>query len=102
MQIIGKVLRYLFGRVLSLSETRVSRAMPRQIRGSARQMFLWLAVLHRARLRRVVFIGVTGSCGKTTTRELVAAVLSTQFKGRKNDGNNNIPTYLAQVIFGVK
>ena len=31
---------------------------------------------HRARLRNTLFVGVTGSTGKSTTTDLVAAVLS--------------------------
>lgn len=33
---------------------------------------------HRMRLRRVVFVGITGSGGKTTTKDLVAAILATR------------------------
>ena len=51
--------------------------------------------LYRLGLWRVVFIGVTGSCGKTTTKEMIAAVLSSQYKGHKSPGNNNL---LGQVI----
>ena len=41
------------------------------------------ASLHRRRLKHVTFIGVTGSCGKTTTKELIAAMLATQHRGRR-------------------
>ncbi|MDH5499453.1 MAG: Mur ligase family protein, partial [Nitrospira sp.] len=37
-----------------------------------------------------MFIGVTGSCGKTTTKEIIAAVLSSQYKGHKSPGNSNV------------
>jgi UDP-N-acetylmuramyl pentapeptide synthase len=35
-----------------------------------------IAALHRRRLRTTVFVGITGSCGKTTAKELAAAVLA--------------------------
>lgn len=35
-----------------------------------------LAAVHRARFRGVHVVGITGSCGKTTTKDLVAAILS--------------------------
>jgi len=38
--------------------------------------WLVLAALHRRLFRRVKLIGITGSCGKTTTTMLVSAVLS--------------------------
>ena len=60
------------------------------------------ALYRRAGLRRVSFIGVTGSCGKTTAKELIAAVLASQFQGRKNPGNGNYPSALARTIVGVR
>lgn len=56
---------------------------------------VWVVSIYRLTLRRVVFIGVTGSCGKTTTKELIAAVLSSQHKGHKSPGNSNV---LGEVI----
>ena len=46
-------------------------------------------------------IGVTGSCGKTTTKELIAAILSTQSSGRKSNRLYNAPKYVAQTIFTI-
>jgi UDP-N-acetylmuramyl pentapeptide synthase len=40
-----------------------------------------LAQLQRRRLGAVRFVGITGSCGKTTTKELAAAVLSARLQG---------------------
>jgi UDP-N-acetylmuramoyl-tripeptide--D-alanyl-D-alanine ligase len=34
-------------------------------------------------------VGITGSAGKTTTKEAVAAVLGTRFKALKSQGNLN-------------
>jgi UDP-N-acetylmuramoyl-tripeptide--D-alanyl-D-alanine ligase len=45
-----------------------------------------LAAYWRSRLQLRV-IGVTGSVGKTTTKELIAAVLSTRYRTFKSEGN---------------
>ncbi len=59
-----------------------------------------LANFHRNRLN-IPFIGITGTNGKTTTKELVNAVLSTQFKTKATQGNLNnhigVPLTLLEV-----
>lgn len=52
-------------------------------------LLLMLGLYRTIALKRVVFIGVTGSCGKTTTKELVSAVLSTTFSTDKSRGGRN-------------
>ena len=47
-----------------------------------------LALFHRQKLN-IPFIAITGSNGKTTTKELIAAVLQTQFKILATKGNLN-------------
>lgn len=59
-------------------------------------------VYRRVLLRRVVFIGVTGSTAKTTTKDLIASVLSDRFKGKKSEFNNNQPFAIAQTLLGVR
>src|SRR5262245_4134019 len=48
----------------------------------------WSAIVHRKRMHHVTFIGVTGSCGKTTTAQLIGAVLSSSGQCRIGAGNN--------------
>jgi aminoacyl-tRNA hydrolase len=60
------------------------------VRNSGLDVTVWLfAMYRRFVLRRTVFVGVTGSCGKTTTKELIDAVLASQFTGQKNHGTRN-------------
>ena len=47
-----------------------------------------LANYHRQQLK-IQIIGITGSNGKTTTKELIHAVLATQFKAKATKGNLN-------------
>ncbi len=61
----------------------------KQLRPTAWKIVARITSIYRQRLRRVVFIGVTGSCGKTTTKEMIAATLSSRYKGHKSKDNNN-------------
>ncbi len=64
---------------------------------------IWLATQYRRfALKRVVFIGITGSCGKSTTKELISAVLSTELAVHRNLGNANQPFQIAKMILGVR
>ena len=47
-------------------------------------------------------IGVTGSVGKTTTKELISAVLSEKFKVHKTEGNHNNELGLPLSILGME
>jgi len=49
----------------------------------------------------VCFIGVTGSCGKTTTKELIAAILSNESRVRKSNQVINTTHYVTKTILTV-
>ena len=48
-----------------------------------------------------VTVGITGSVGKTTTKEMTAAVLSEFGKTLKNEGNRNNEVGMPETVFGL-
>ncbi|MGB9976749.1 UDP-N-acetylmuramoyl-tripeptide--D-alanyl-D-alanine ligase [Thermovenabulum sp.] len=50
----------------------------------------------------VPFIAITGSVGKTTTKELTASILSTKYKVIKNEGNFNNEIGLPLTLFNLE
>jgi UDP-N-acetylmuramyl pentapeptide synthase len=69
-----------------------------ELRKIALDAGLATAAFHRRRLKDVSFIGVTGSCGKTTTKELIAAVLGASLAGRKSPGTSNRLTTVGKTV----
>jgi UDP-N-acetylmuramoyl-tripeptide--D-alanyl-D-alanine ligase len=53
-------------------------------------------------IKHPVRIGVTGSNGKTTTKELIAGVLSEKYSVVKTDGNYNSEIGLPLTVFNIK
>lgn len=59
-----------------------------------------VARLHRQRFSPFV-VAVTGSAGKTTTKEMTALVLSSQYETVKTEGNLNNQTGVPQMLFSL-
>lgn len=57
---------------------------------------------HRAELTNLDFIAVTGSCGKTTTKDLIAHVLASRYRGAKSTGSCNCGDDLAADMLAVE
>src|SRR5688500_8255451 len=107
MQITGKRVTHFFAHHLSRSGARsglaaAGRAMRRRlIAPPAKRLLVGATVLYRrVVLHRVTFIGVTGSCGKTTTKELIDAILTSTLKGHKNRGGQNLPKHIVKTVWG--
>ncbi len=49
----------------------------------------------------IPFVGVTGSVGKTTTKEFTAAVLSAKYRTHKNEGNQNNELGVPNTLFAL-
>jgi UDP-N-acetylmuramoyl-tripeptide--D-alanyl-D-alanine ligase len=58
----------------------------------------WLAQVHRIWLWNTTFIAVTGSCGKSTTTNLVGAILSTRGHCYQKRGDNFIQHSVATLL----
>ncbi len=51
---------------------------------------------------KALVIGVTGSVGKTTTKEFISCVAETNFKTQKTEGNHNNEIGLPMTLFSLK
>jgi UDP-N-acetylmuramoyl-tripeptide--D-alanyl-D-alanine ligase len=60
------------------------------------------ARLHRSRLREVAFIGITGSCGKTTAKDLAAGLLQPDLRGLSSPDDGNCGAKLVDHILRVQ
>jgi UDP-N-acetylmuramyl pentapeptide synthase len=73
---------------------KLSQALPSPLRRAVISLSRALVLSYRVGLLgRVVFIGVTGSTGKTTTKDLIHAILSGCFKGHKSRANDNLAVH---------
>jgi len=72
-------------------------------RPAAPEADLWAAARrHRLSLPNTRFIAVTGSCGKTTTKDLIATVLAARYPGRKSDDTFNCGVDVVRSVLAVR
>ena len=67
----------------------------------AKVVIRW-ALHKRKKLSQVLFVGVTGSAGKTMAKEMIAAILSSQGVCGKTPGNGNGASHIARIITTLK
>lgn len=58
--------------------------------------------MSRNRRKRMPVIGITGSSGKSTTKEMLASILSQRWRILKSHGNNNAPNHIRKLLQGLK
>ena len=66
-----------------------------------KEAYLKLAKYYKDKINPIT-IAVTGSCGKTTTKEMLYSVLSQKYKTHKTKLNHNNEIGFAQTIFSLK
>lgn len=79
----------------------VQRLYDRSVR-AAKIGFLPMARLYRRSLTRTRFIGITGSCGKTTTKFLIGAVLNTRYVGLVSPRGRNRAGGMLRTLFKLR
>lgn len=80
-----------------LSWAPMTRRVP-ALRSLALEAGLLSAAFYRQRLKNVTFIAVTGSCGKTTTKNLIAAILGSRLPGKSTRGTENSLTDVGKTV----
>lgn len=89
------------GAVAALSERESDKGRENIIYvESTLNALVYLAGHYRSKFQ-IPFVGVTGSVGKTTTKDMIHSVLSKKYNTLKNQGNLNNEIGLPQTIFSL-
>ncbi|MCK5743872.1 MAG: UDP-N-acetylmuramoyl-tripeptide--D-alanyl-D-alanine ligase [Caldisericia bacterium] len=78
------------GAILIISEKQTGVSISEIVVGSASKALIKIAH-HYIQKFNIDIVGITGSAGKTTTKELTAEILFTKYNIEKNEGNKNTP-----------
>lgn len=89
------------GAVCSLSEKEIDTENPVIMVESCYQAIKDIAEYYRS-LFNIPVIGITGSVGKTSTKEMIASVLSQSYNVHKTQGNFNNELGVPLTIFGLE
>lgn len=89
------------GAVCAISEKEIETDKPYILVDSTLRALKDIAAFYRG-LFDIPFIGVTGSVGKTSTKEMLSSVLSQKFKVHKTQGNFNNELGVPLTIFGLE
>lgn len=81
-------------------DAKVPEGRAAVIAGNTKDALLSLASFYRSRFD-IKVVGVTGSVGKTTTKEMIFCALSQTFKTHKTKGNFNNDIGLPLTLFGI-
>ncbi len=80
---------YESGAVCAISEQVISADNPYILVRSSEQAIKDIAEYYRSLFYNIEVVGITGSVGKTSTKEMIASVLSQEFVVHKTQGNFN-------------
>lgn len=80
---------YDMGAVCVISEQKVDYDEPYILVESSERAIKGIAEAYRAKFPNIEVVGITGSVGKTSTKEMMAAVLSKKYVVHKTQGNFN-------------
>ena len=86
------------GAVCALSERDIPSDIPLILVESTRRALMDLAGYYR-RLHNVTVVAITGSAGKTTTKDMISNILARKYKTKKTMGNFNNDIGLPMSIF---
>lgn len=82
-----------------VSHKKVECSAPVILVEDTKQAFLDLASFYRMSMPNLLVVGLTGSVGKTTTKEMTACVLSQKNKTLKTEGNLNNEIGMPRTLF---